>query len=71
MPGFDRKGPLGSGPMTGRGMGKCNKQSPENNRDERPQFSNQQGPGLQRGLNGGNGRRFRFGSGVGRVLKES
>lgn len=25
MPGFDRTGPLGQGPMTGRGMGYCGK----------------------------------------------
>jgi hypothetical protein len=24
MPGFNRKGPQGQGPLTGRGMGKCN-----------------------------------------------
>ncbi len=24
MPGFDRTGPMGAGPMTGRGMGYCN-----------------------------------------------
>ncbi len=27
MPGFDRTGPVGQGPKTGRGLGKCN---PEN-----------------------------------------
>ncbi len=25
MPGFDRRGPLGEGPRTGRGLGKCGK----------------------------------------------
>ena len=24
MPGFDRSGPMGAGPMTGRAMGRCN-----------------------------------------------
>ena len=28
MPGFDRTGPQGAGPRTGRGMGYCNSQAP-------------------------------------------
>lgn len=28
MPGFDRSGPMGQGPQTGRGMGKCNPDAP-------------------------------------------
>lgn len=42
MPGFDRTGPLGQGPMTGRGMGRCGKGG---------------GFGRGRGLGRGGGRR--------------
>ena len=27
MPGLNRKGPVGEGPMTGRGMGQCNRRN--------------------------------------------
>ena len=30
MPGFNRTGPSGEGPKTGRGLGKCNPNSPLN-----------------------------------------
>ncbi|MFO8235777.1 MAG: DUF5320 domain-containing protein [Bacteroidales bacterium] len=30
MPGFDRTGPEGQGPMTGRKLGRCNPNAPEN-----------------------------------------
>ncbi|MDD4234688.1 MAG: DUF5320 domain-containing protein [Bacteroidales bacterium] len=40
MAGFNRKGPLGEGPMTGRGLGRCNPKSEidenEIKTDERP-----------------------------------
>ena len=29
MPGFDRTGPEGKGPRTGRGMGQCNPKTPK------------------------------------------
>ena len=29
MPGFDKTGPEGKGPMTGRGMGPCNPKTPQ------------------------------------------
>ena len=32
MPGLDRSGPVGMGPMTGRGAGQCNRQSEDNAR---------------------------------------
>jgi len=58
MPGFDRTGPEGKGPQTGRALGKCapNKQSPgedvsgEKNPDER-EFRR----GFGRGRNFGRG----------------
>ena len=51
MPGFDRTGPMGQGPMTGRGAGDCGPR---------------QGRGFFRGQGGGSGaslrrRRHRFG----------
>lgn len=51
MPGFDRTGPHGEGPRTGRGLGKCNpgKDNDLNTEDD--------------DLRGGRGRRFRFGQG--------
>ena len=51
MPGFDRKGPNGEGPKTGRGLGKCN---PE--RDNELNMEDDE-------LRGGRGRRFQFGQG--------
>ena len=40
MPGFNRTGPRGQGPLTGGGFGKCNskikKNSTETNLDDRP-----------------------------------
>ncbi|MBN2635336.1 MAG: DUF5320 domain-containing protein [Prolixibacteraceae bacterium] len=62
MPGFDKTGPMGQGPKTGRGMGRC-KNDNENPTDElltrigrglgRRQGGNSSTPG--RGM----GRRFR------------
>ena len=51
MPGFDRTGPNGEGPRTGRVLGKCNpgKDSDLNIEDD--------------DLRGGRGRRFRLGQG--------
>ncbi|MGS0973533.1 MAG: DUF5320 domain-containing protein [Candidatus Izemoplasmataceae bacterium] len=46
MPARDQRGPLGEGPMTGRGLGRCSNAN-------RPQF----GLGRQRGMRTGN-RRF-------------
>lgn len=63
MPQFDKTGPQGKGPGTGRGLGKC---SPEDlkkykdmgyvSRDDRPLGRGQGGQG--RGLGQGLGRRF-------------
>lgn len=57
MPGFDRKGPEGEGPMTGRKQGRCN----ERDEEQRPEG---RGLGLGRGRRNrgrgkGQGRRFR------------
>ena len=54
MPGRDRTGPSGSGPMTGRRMGFCV--------DNNNQYFSNRGLGFQRGNRGG----FGYGRGYGR-----
>lgn len=57
MPAGDRTGPLGNGPMTGRGMGYCSGNEQTGN------ATLNFGRGLARGFRGGQGRRsgfFRF-----------
>lgn len=55
MPNYDRTGPTGKGPMTGRGLGKC-KDAKTNidGADKKGQGLGPCGQGLRRGL----GRRF-------------
>jgi hypothetical protein len=55
MPGGDRTGPFGAGPMTGRGLGVCAGYGI-------PGYAN---PGIGRGRGGGFGRGFGFGGGRG------
>jgi hypothetical protein len=67
MPGFDQTGPRGAGPMTGRGMGRC---QPQNRTTE--ESIAEPGPGgivyglgrggVPRGGGGGRGRGTRFGN---------
>ncbi len=76
MPGFDRTGPVGDGPMTGRRMGRCtgyglrrkdeNADAPENFIDDRPGRFSGRGAGFGwrrggRGLGRGFQNRFRGG----------
>ncbi|MGM0619463.1 MAG: DUF5320 domain-containing protein [Bacteroidota bacterium] len=59
MPGFNRTGPQGAGPMTGRQHGPCN----DNNRDVQPRgtgFRRRPGWGAER--RGGRGFKFRWGN---------
>ncbi len=60
MPGFDRTGPVGQGPKTGRGLGKCNPDNQDNTNSESffPRF------GLRFGRNAG----IRSGQGRGRGM---
>ncbi len=58
MPGFDRKGPEGEGPMTGRKMGRCTGHEPDDSRTEGRGLRNKRG-GRPRGK--GLGRRSRNG----------
>lgn len=57
MPGFDRKGPEGDGPMTGRRLGKCTA-SRYQSKDVRSFEDEDNGRGR------GRGRRFGFGGGA-------
>jgi hypothetical protein len=63
MPGFDQKGPVGQGPMTGRRMGKCTNYGA--NQKSQPTENTSQNDDLERGF--GFGRRGR-GRGFGRGL---
>ncbi len=58
MPGYDRSGPMGQGPMTGRGMGRCNDNKSVG--QARPGFY-----GYRRGGGRGFGRNARRGFGPG------
>lgn len=56
MPGLNRKGPEGEGPMTGRGLGRCRRSE-----------DSEQALGADQEMTGrGRGRRFRFRSEAGR-----
>jgi len=72
MPRFDRTGPEGQGPRTGRMMGKCapkNNSNSDNSRNDLPEddFRNGgYGRGLGRGYGKGFGRGFGRGFGFGR-----
>lgn len=56
MPGFDRTGPEGRGPQTGRAMGKCN---PGNQNAANSDEETRVGRGFGRGMGRGFGRGFR------------
>jgi hypothetical protein len=61
MPGFDRRGPLGEGPRTGRGMGKCGNAKAPRNSDIGPgqavRLGDGSAAGRGQGRGGGRGRR--------------
>jgi hypothetical protein len=72
MPGFDRTGPNGEGPRTGRGLGRCNPKKDESDEKNREDMNPQDewygrgmgwrhGRGGFRGRGPGRGRRFRGG----------
>ena len=60
MPGFDRSGPMGTGPMTGGRRGFCNPRT----REYPERFTG--APGFGRGMGLGRGFRAGFGPGMGR-----
>lgn len=64
MPGGDRTGPMGNGPMTGRAMGNCAQPvERENIENQRPGFGRGFGMGMARGAGFGMGRGMRCGFG--------
>ncbi|MBW2600687.1 MAG: DUF5320 domain-containing protein [Deltaproteobacteria bacterium] len=69
MPGFDRTGPMGEGPKTGRQLGRCNSkqqtQSAEVDQDQQMNRGRRLGVGRRadRGGRGGGGFKRRSGSG--------
>jgi hypothetical protein len=65
MPGFDRKGPEGKGPMTGRKMGYCGGNKPDTDVPRGRGFGRGEGFGAGRGLGRGLGRGFGRGQGRG------
>ena len=73
MPGYDRTGPLGSGPRTGRGRGRCGSPADETTGiagqyagERMGRFGRRFGGGRGRGFgSGGWGRGGRFGFGMG------
>ena len=62
MPGFDRTGPEGLGPMTGRGMGRCTNYGTHNKDSEKADTESRNQDQGERMI--GNG--FGFGFGFGR-----
>ncbi len=70
MPGLNRRGPNGEGPMTGRKMGRCNPDNKGKTDDEilqsRNETSQGQGNFFGRGLGRGKGHGFGKGLGLGR-----
>lgn len=67
MPGEDRKGPLGEGPRTGRGLGRCNSND-SNDSEGSKKVDPGAAPGQTRGLGRGMGRGLGRGQGRGRGL---
>lgn len=69
MPGFNRTGPMGKGPMTGRRMGRCTnfganlkpQATPENENPDKGLSENQP----ESGFGYGRGQRFDYGRGRG------
>ncbi|MBW1947813.1 MAG: hypothetical protein C4B57_02080 [Deltaproteobacteria bacterium] len=69
MPGFDRTGPLGRGPKTGRGLGRCGKARTATASDTVPggAVRSEDWPAAGRGLGRGIRRGRRGGPGRGRI----
>ena len=67
MPGFDRTGPMGAGPMTGGARGRCNPATAGNISAYAGDYGYGRGLGLRRGFRGGygSGRGRGFGRGYG------
>lgn len=66
MPGFDRTGPMGAGPMTGGARGRCNPATAGTVRADVGGYGYGRGLGLRRGFRGINGPGRGWGRGYGR-----
>ena len=66
MPGFDRTGPMGGGPMTGGARGRCNPATAGNIAAYTGGYGYGRGLGLRRGFRGGYGPVTGRGRGFGR-----
>ena len=66
MPGFDRSGPMGAGPMTGGARGRCNPAAAGNIPAFAGGYGSGRGLGLRRGFRGGYGPGTGRGRGFGR-----
>ncbi|MGD8761868.1 MAG: DUF5320 domain-containing protein [Desulfobacteraceae bacterium] len=66
MPGFDRTGPMGAGPMTGGARGRCNPATAGTIPDYAGGFGYGRGLALRRGFRGGYGPGMGWGRGYGR-----
>ena len=73
MPGFDRTGPLGQGPMTGGGFGRCGsgRRFANDIGADSPVNVSGRGRGFGFGRGGGRGRRRAFAAGYGRLAGSS
>jgi len=69
MPGYDSTGPMGEGPKTGRGLGKCGKATAPGSLDIAPSGVVRLGDGPSAGRGSGRGGRMgrRGGRGRGRI----
>lgn len=66
MPGFDRTGPMGAGPMTGGARGRCNPATARTIPAYGGGYGYGRGLGLRRGFRGGYGPGMGYGRGYGR-----
>lgn len=66
MPGEDRKGPMGDGPRTGRGLGRCQTDKPDTAAEDNREDVTGRIPGRGQGRGQGAGRGFGPGAGGGR-----
>lgn len=68
MPGRDNTGPMGNGPMSGRGMGNCNRPATDQGTNQQQGRGLGRGQGRGLGQGGGQGRGLGQGAGQGRGL---
>jgi len=65
MPGYDRTGPVGAGPRTGRGRGRCQRAAERTRSGDDPYQGEDPGGGARRRGFGNGGRARRRGFGIG------